>query len=176
MQKIVKILCDSDAYDIREVADYSMKVGELISRLQEFPADTPVALSFDNGYLFGIVNYSDFRLVDVEGTKEEKEKERKEQEECYKECEWYNHISDKLQEKFGDEIWLGEEETCDVLTELVGKKCDCYDHYIDDYTEENDEVDKYTVKACFRFENSPIIVRIYYGQYSERIGYVDVDW
>lgn len=174
--KIVKVICERDGYDVREVAPYSMTVEEAIKRLQEMPADAQLAFSFDGGYMFGRVKYSDFRLVEVESIEEEQERERKEQEEWDRECEWYDKLSDKVCDKFHNTIWLGEEETCEVLTELVGKECECYDHCIDDCTGEDDEEDRYTIKACFRFKNSPVKVRMYYGQDTEQIGYVDFSW
>ena len=176
MQKIVKVICESDAYDIREVAPYSMTIEELIKRLEEMPKDAPVAFSLGGGHTYGRVKYSDFRLIEVESIEEEKERERREQEEWDKECEWYEHISSKVKDQFEDKDWLGEEETCKILSEIVGKECDCYDHCIDDCTGEDDEEDKYTMKACFRFANSPVTIRMYYGCDTEIIGYVDVSF
>lgn len=167
--KIVKIICESDAYDIREVAPYSMSVEEAINRLQELPKDAQLAFSLGGGYTFGRVKQSDFRLIEVE-----KERERKEEEEWDKECEWYDHIREKVCEKFDDTQWLGTTKTCKMLSEIVGKKCRCYDLCIDDKSE--DEEDTYVIKACFDFSDSPITIRMFYGDNTEKIGYVDVDW
>lgn len=174
MQKIVKIICESDAYDIREAAPYSMSVEEAINRLQELPKDAQLAFSLGGDYTFGRVKYSDFRLIEVESIEEEKERERKEQEEWDKECDWYDHIREKVCEKFDDTHWLGCKKTCEMLSEIVGKECRCYDHCIDDGSD--DEEDTYVIKACFDFSDSPIKIRMYYGDNTEKIGYVDFDW
>lgn len=172
--KIVKIICESDAYDIREVAPYSMSVEEAINRLQELPKDAQLAFSLGGGYTFGIVKDSDFRLIEVESIEEEKERERKEEEEWDKECEWYDQIRNKILDQFDDTHWLGSKKTCEMLSEIVGKECRCYDHCIDDGSD--DEEDTYVIKACFDFTDSPIIIRMYYGDITEKIGYVDFDW
>jgi hypothetical protein len=174
MQKIVKIICESDAYDIREVAPYSMSVEEAINRLQELPKDAQLAFSLGGGYTFGRVKHSDFRLIELESIEEEKEREKKEEEEWDKECEWYDHLSKKVSDQFEDKDWLGEEETCTILSEIVGKECRCYDHCIDDGCD--DEEDTHIIKACFDFSNSPIKIRMYYGNNTEKIGYVDFQW
>jgi len=173
--KIVKIICESDAYDIREVAPYSMSVEEAINRLQELPKDAQLAFSLGGGYTFGRVKHSDFRLIEVESIEEEKERERKEQEEWDKECEWYDHLREKVCEKFDDTHWLGAKHTCKILSEIVGKECRCHDHCIDDRCGDDDE-DIYVIKACFDFSDSPIKIRLYYGDITEKIGYVDFDW
>lgn len=172
--KIVKIICESDAYDIREVAPYSMSVEEAINRLQELPKDAQLAFSLGGGYTFGRVKHSDFRLIEVESIEEEKERERKEQEEWDKECEWYEHLSKKVSDQFDDAQWLGIKHTCKKLSEIVGKECKCYDHCIDNCSD--DEEDTYVIKACFEFSNSPIKIRMYYGDNTEKIGYVDFQW
>ena len=174
MQKIVKVICESDAYDIREVAPYSMTVEELIKRLEELPKDAQLAFSLGGGYTFGRVKHSDFRLIEVESIEEEKERERKEEEEWDKECEWYDHIRNKIFDQFDDTHWLGREKTCEILSEIVGKECRCYDLCIDDKSD--DEEDTYVIKACFDFSDSPIKIRMYYGDTTEKIGYVDFDW
>jgi hypothetical protein len=176
MERIVKITCERDSYDIRESADYSMSVGQLIELLEHQPKNAKIIFSFDNGYMYGRVKESDFKVVDIETKEEEAERERLELEAEEREMAWFEHISDKICETFDDTEWLGEEETIEKLTEIVGKECDCYDHCIDDCTGEDDEEDKYTMKACFRFANSPITIRMYYGCDTEIIGYVDVSF
>ena len=48
----------------------TMTVGELISFLSDFDEDTPVYLSFDNGYTYGGVTEGRFRDPDEEGEDE----------------------------------------------------------------------------------------------------------
>lgn len=175
MERMVKITCERDSYDIRESADYSMTVGQLIELLEHQPRDSKIVFSFDNGYMYGRVKESDFRIVDIETKEEEAERERLELEEEEREMAWREHISNKICEAFEDTQWIGEEETTEMLKAIVGKECDCYDHCLDDCFDDDGE-DRYSVKACFRFTNSDIIVRIYYGQDTEQITFVDVSY
>ena len=48
----------------------TMTVGELISFLSDFEEDTPVYLSFDNGYTYGGVTEDRFRDDEEEGEDE----------------------------------------------------------------------------------------------------------
>ena len=90
-------------------------------------------------------------------------------------------IMDKL-EKITDKIqtarigakhlgigWLQGE-----LANLVGKQCSCYDSKIDDGADDDETEDSYVMKDCFEFEDSPLTVRVYYGDVTREIGYVDV--
>lgn len=173
MERIVKITCERDSYDIRESADYSMSVGQLIELLEHQPKNAKIVFSFDNGYMYGRVKESDFKVVDIETKEEEAERERLELEAEEREMARFEHISDKIRETFEDTQWRGEEETTEILKTIVGKECDCYDHCLDDCFDDDGE-DRYSVKACFRFANSPITIRMYYGQDTEQIMLVDV--
>ena len=78
----------------------------------------------------------------------------------------------KIVDALGNEF-CGEEKTADILTEIVGRKAECYDHYIDDGCD--DEEDNYIMCASYRFENSPLVVRVHYGDCSYVMGYISVD-
>lgn len=174
MERIVKITCERDSYDIRESADYSMSVGQLIELLEHQPKNAKIVFSFDNGYMYGRVKESDFKVVDIETKEEQAERERLELEAEEREMAWFEHISDKICETFDDTHWLGRAKTCEILSEIAGKECRCYDLCIDDKSE--DEEDTYVIKACFDFSDSPIKIRMYYGDNTEKIGYVDVSY
>ena len=83
-------------------------------------------------------------------------------------------LSRKIIDAIGNEF-CGEENTADILTEIVGRKAHCYDNYIDDGCDNKDCEDRYVMCAAFNFEDSPLVVRVYYGDITETIGYVSVN-
>lgn len=82
-------------------------------------------------------------------------------------------LREKIQNEFMGSLYMGDLATAERLTELVGEKAHCYDKVIDDGADDETE-DDYVMKACFDFEKSNLIVRVYYGDVTEEIGYVDV--
>ena len=62
----------------------------------------------------------------------------------------------------------------DVLTNLVNARASCYDVKIDDGVDDDETEDCYIKKASFSFDGSPMVVRVYYGDVTDEIGYVDV--
>ena len=54
-------------------------------------------------------------------------------------------------------------------------KCNMYASVIDDGVDEDETEDNYVMKDCFEFENSDLTVRIYYGDVTREIGYVEVE-
>jgi len=89
MERIVKICPTRDNYDIRESAESSVSVGSLIERLENFPRDSKIVVSFDNGYIFGALSDSNIRMVEVESFEEEREREERE------EREWEESLEDE---------------------------------------------------------------------------------
>lgn len=93
--------------------------------------------------------------------------------------DYIEFIKNKKQEHFRyflTEIFrefYGEEVTADILTRFMGKKAVCYDHYIDNGCDES-ENDNYVKCASFKFENTNIRVRIYYGDCTYEVGYIEV--
>lgn len=84
-------------------------------------------------------------------------------------------LKEKIETTFIGSDWKGEEETAEILKEIVGLKCECYDASIDDAVDDDDESeDTYIMYASFRFKNSPLVVRITYGDVTEEIGDVEV--
>ena len=72
-------------------------------------------------------------------------------------------LTSKIQTTFIGSDWRGEEETAEILNEIVGLKCECYDADIDDGVDDDESEDTYIMYASFRFENSPLVVCITYG-------------
>lgn len=83
-------------------------------------------------------------------------------------------LKEKIETTFIGSDWKGEEETAETLKEIVGLKCECYDAGIDDGVDDDESDDAYIMYASFRFENSPLVVRIVYGDVTEEIGDVEV--
>lgn len=83
-------------------------------------------------------------------------------------------LKEKIETTFIGSDWKGEEETAEILNEIVGLKCECYDAGIDDGIDDDESEDTYIMYASFRFENSPLVVRIVYGDVTEEIGDVEV--
>lgn len=83
-------------------------------------------------------------------------------------------LTEKIQNEF-----IGSQRVCvgdleERLTQIVGHKASCYDSKIDDGADDDETEDQYVMKDCFDFEDIPLIVRIYYGDVTREIGYVDV--
>ena len=83
-------------------------------------------------------------------------------------------LTEKIQNEF-----IGSRRVCvrdleERLTQIVGHKASCYDSKIDDGVDEDETEEQYVMADCFDFEGIPLIVRIYYGDVTQEIGYVDV--
>ena len=94
----------------------------------------------------------------------------------------YQSPEDKilLENRILDAIPTGSEfDGCLNIAERIeaatGHKAVCYDQYIDDGCGE-DEEDTYVMCAAFNVEDTDMTVRVYYGDATEIIGYVEVDW
>ena len=83
-------------------------------------------------------------------------------------------ITEKIQNHFIGAKNLGIEWAKTELESLVGNKCECYDSCIDDGADDDETEDTYVMRDCFTFEDSNLVVRIYYGDVTREIGYVDV--
>lgn len=83
-------------------------------------------------------------------------------------------LTEKIQDeligsKYGGCNW-GEE----ILTNIVGKDMQLYDSCIDDGADDDESEDQYVYRDCFSTSDDSVIVRIYYGDVTKEIGYVDV--
>ena len=83
-------------------------------------------------------------------------------------------LTDKIQTELIGAKHLGVEWLKEELANLVGKSCRCYDSKIDDGADDDETEDCYVMKDCFEFENSNLVVHVYYGDVTREIGYVDV--
>ena len=83
-------------------------------------------------------------------------------------------IKEKIENEFIGANWKGEVATNEILTKIVGYQSRMYDQCIDDGADGDETEDTYVMKACFDFHNCNIKVRIYYGDFTEEIGYVEV--
>ena len=71
--------------------------------------------------------------------------------------------------KYGGCNWAEEE-----LTKIVGRPITQYDVCIDDGADDDETEDQYVMRSCFSDESSRLTIRIYYGDVTREIGYVDV--
>jgi len=83
-------------------------------------------------------------------------------------------LKEEIQTAFIGSKFLWIEEITHRLTEIVGKQARCYDKYIDDGADDDETEDQYVMCLSFEFENSDLTVRIYYGDVTREIGYVEV--
>ena len=79
MVNIVIFRTSRDSYDIRESADCSMTVGELVNELKFYDYDDKIVFSNDNGYTYGIISRESLDDKLVETREEERERERREE-------------------------------------------------------------------------------------------------
>lgn len=68
MRKYIEIKTLRSHYSAGDCFGRTLTVGDLINVLSQFDTDTPVVLSFDNGYTYGGITDSD---VDEEYTDED---------------------------------------------------------------------------------------------------------
>ena len=83
-------------------------------------------------------------------------------------------LTEKIQTALIGSDYMGISETEELLSSIVGKNVSHYDTCIDDGADDDETEDSYVMRACFSTDNDDIIVRIYYGDVTEEIGYVDV--
>lgn len=83
-------------------------------------------------------------------------------------------ITEKIQTELIGSDYRGVGETEEILSEICGEPITWYDTCIDDGADDDETEDSYVMKACFSNRDDSIIIRIYYGNVTEEIGYVDV--
>ena len=83
-------------------------------------------------------------------------------------------ITEKIQTELIGSDYRGVGETEEILSEICGEPITWYDTCIDDGADDDETEDSYVMKACFSNRDDSIIIRIYYGDVTEEIGYVDV--
>ena len=65
MNQVVALRTNRDYYDVREAAEYSLTVDELIDMLSNYSGDAKVVFSNDNGYTYGVVSDNTVKSVRV---------------------------------------------------------------------------------------------------------------
>ncbi len=83
-------------------------------------------------------------------------------------------LTEKIQTSLIGSKYQGVAETEELLSEIVGEEMTWYDTCIDDGADDDETEDTYVMRACFSDRADRVIVRIYYGDVTEEIGYVDV--
>lgn len=83
-------------------------------------------------------------------------------------------LTERIQTALIGADFPGVDETEQLLTSLVGQEMVWYDTVIDDGADDDETEDRYVMRACFSSEHDDVIVRVYYGDVTEEIGYVDV--
>ena len=84
-------------------------------------------------------------------------------------------LTEKIQNELIGSNYRGVNETEEMLTNMVGKPVTWYDTSIDDGADGDETEDSYVMRACFSAPHDEVIVRIYYGDVTKEIGYVDVE-
>ena len=86
----------------------------------------------------------------------------------------FDQIKQEIEREFIGGHYDGINATEEILSNIVGQAVKHYDTCIDDGVDEDEAEDTYVMRACFTNENN-ITIRIFYGDVTEEIGYVDVD-
>lgn len=71
-----------------------------------------------------------------------------------------------------NDLFLGDNEFEEKLTEVTGYKCRCYDSGIDDGID--DDEDEYLMSSSFDFQGLNLILRVYYGNVTDKIGHYEI--
>lgn len=87
----------------------------------------------------------------------------------------FKQIKREIEQEFIGGNYGGTTATEEILTEIIGKPVEWYDSVIDDGVDDDETEDEYIIKECFSTKDDKIIVRIYYGNVTDEIGYVTVD-
>ena len=83
-------------------------------------------------------------------------------------------IIEEIRNEFDYEIYDGETATEEILSEIIGKAVEWYDTDYDDGIDDDESEDSYVMKSCFSTKDNEYVIRIYYGDVTEKIGCVDV--
>lgn len=83
-------------------------------------------------------------------------------------------LINEIQREFIGGRYDGVTATEEILTNIVGKSVEWYDSVIDDGVDGDETEDQYVMKDCFSTKDDSVVIRIYYGDVTEEIGYVSV--
>lgn len=87
----------------------------------------------------------------------------------------FEQIKREIEQEFTGGRYDGITATEEILTEIIGQSVEHYDTCIDDGVDGDETEDAYVMKSCFESNDGKIVIRIYYGDVTEEIGYVSVD-
>lgn len=65
MNQVVALRTNRDYYDVREAAEYSLTVDELIDILSNYSGNAKVVFSNDNGYTYGVLSDNTVKNIRV---------------------------------------------------------------------------------------------------------------
>ena len=105
MIQIIKMNVSRDDYSIRNTANESITVGELIDALRDYDSDAKIVFSNDRGYTYGIVSADCIEEEWIESREEEEKREKMEElseELCNLQSEYENPDYED-EEKISDE-------------------------------------------------------------------------
>jgi hypothetical protein len=88
----------------------------------------------------------------------------------------FEQIKQEIEREFIGGRYDGISATEEILTNIVGQSVKHYDTKISDGVDEDETEDVYVMKSCFSTSNSQIKIGIYYGDVTEEIGYVNVEY
>ena len=74
MKTVLTLNANRTGYSHSQIG-YTMTVAQMIQALKEYPEDTPVMVSNDNGYTYGEITEADFDMMRVEDEDEDEEDE-----------------------------------------------------------------------------------------------------
>lgn len=83
-------------------------------------------------------------------------------------------LTEKIQTELIGSDFMGVDDTEKLLSDICGEPITWYDTKIDDGVDDDETEDTYVMRACFSNHRSSLIIRVYYGDVTEEIGYVDV--
>ena len=83
-------------------------------------------------------------------------------------------LTERIQTALIGSDYMGVTETEQLLSDIVGSEMTWYDTCIYDGADDDETEDQYVMRSCFSDESSRLTIRIYYGDVTREIGYVDV--
>ena len=86
----------------------------------------------------------------------------------------FEQIKQEIEQEFIGGRYDGVTATEEILTEIVGQSVEWDDTCIDDGVDDDETEDCYVMKSVFSTKDDKIVVRIFYGDVTEEIGYVSV--
>ena len=88
----------------------------------------------------------------------------------------FEQIQREIEREFIGGNYDGITATEEILTEIIGKNISWYDTRIDDGVDEDETEDTYVMVSCFSTNDSEYTIRLYYGNVTEEVTYVSVEY